>query len=61
MELGGLLLRMAWIVVSQVLFVLLGGVIALTLYAAVFCLIIVDKGYRKSLFASELDKQKLSK
>jgi membrane protein YdbS with pleckstrin-like domain len=61
MELGGLLLRMAWIVVSQVLFVVLGGVIALTLYAAVFCLIIVDSAYRKSLFASESDKQKLSK
>jgi phosphate/sulfate permease len=61
MELGGLLLRLVWIVVSQVLFVLLGGVIALTLYAVVFCLIIGDSDYRRSLFASESDKQKLSK
>jgi len=61
MDIGGLLLRMAWILVSQVLFIVIGGLIAVILYAAAFCLIIVDKDYRRSLFVSELDKQKLSK
>lgn len=61
MDIGGLLLRMAWILVSQVLFVVLGGLIALALYAAALFLIIVDRGYRRSLFGSESDKQKLSK
>jgi hypothetical protein len=60
MDIGGLLLRMAWIVVSQVLFIVLGGLIAVILYGAAFCLIIVDKGYRRSLFGSASDKQKLS-
>ena len=61
MDIGGLLLRMAWIVVSQVLFILLAGLIAVTLYALAFYLIIVDKGYRRSLFGFASDKQKLSK
>ena len=61
MDIGGLLLRMVWILVSQVLFILLAGLIAVTLYALAFCLIIVDKGYRRSLFGSASDKQKLSK
>jgi hypothetical protein len=59
MDIGGLLVRMAWIVVSQVLFILLGGLIAVTLYAVALFLICVDKGYRKSLFGSGSDKQKL--
>jgi hypothetical protein len=61
MAIGGLLLRMGWIVVSQVLFVVLGGLIAVTLYAVALFLICVDKGYRKSLFGSAFDKQKLLK
>jgi len=61
LDIGGLLLRMAWIVVSQVLFILLAGLIAAILYAVALCLIIVDKGYRRSLFGSESDKQNLSK
>jgi hypothetical protein len=59
MDIGGLLLRMAWIVVSQVLFILLAGLIAVILYAVAFFLVIVDKGYRRSLFGSESDKQRL--
>jgi hypothetical protein len=58
-DIGGLLLRMVWIVVSQVLFIVLGGLIAVTLYAVALYLIIVDKGYRKSLFGCASDKQKL--
>jgi hypothetical protein len=61
MAIGGLLLRMGWIVLSQVLFIVLGGLIAVTLYAVALFLIVVDKGYRKSLFGSASDKQKLSK
>jgi hypothetical protein len=61
MDIGGLLLRMAWIVVSQALFVVLGGLIAVILYAVALFLIVVDKDYRRSLFGSESDKQKLSK
>jgi len=61
MDIGGLLLRMGWIVASQVLFILLAGLIAVILYAVALCLIIVDKGYRRSLFGSESDKQNLSK
>ena len=59
MDIGGLLLRMAWIVVSQVLFILLAGVIAVILYAVALCLIVVDKRYRRSLFGSESDKRRL--
>jgi hypothetical protein len=58
MDIGGLLLRMVWIVVSQVLFILLAGLIAVILYAVVLWLIIVDSGYRRSLFGSGLDKRK---
>jgi hypothetical protein len=58
MDIGGLLLRMAWIVVSQVLFIVLAGLIAATLYVVVLWLIIVDSAYRKSLFGSGFDKQK---
>jgi hypothetical protein len=58
MDIGGLLLRMVWIVVSQVLFILLAGVIAVTLYVVVLWLIIVDSAYRKSLFGSGFDKPK---
>jgi hypothetical protein len=58
MAIGGLLLRMVWIVVSQVLFILLAGVIAVTLYVVVLWLIIVDSAYRRSLFGSGFDKRK---
>jgi hypothetical protein len=58
MDIGGLLLRVMWIVVSQALFILLAGVIAVTLYVVVLWLIIVDSAYRKSLFGSGFDKQK---
>jgi hypothetical protein len=58
MDIGGLLLRMVWIVVSQVLFILLAGVIAVTLYVVVLWLIIVDSAYRRSLFGSGFDKRK---
>jgi hypothetical protein len=58
MDIGGLLLRMAWIVVSQVLFILLAGLIAVILYAVVCYLVIVDSAYRKSLFGSGFGKPK---
>jgi hypothetical protein len=58
MDIGGLLLRMAWIVVSQVLFIVLAGLIAATLYVVVLWLIIVDSAYRKSLFGSGFGKPK---
>jgi hypothetical protein len=58
MDIGGLLLRMVWIVVSQVLFILVAGLIAATLYVVVLWLIIVDSAYRKSLFGSGFDKPK---
>jgi hypothetical protein len=61
MDIGGLLLRMGWIVASQVLFILLAGLIAVILYAVALYLIFVDKAYRKSLFGCASDKQKLSK
>ena len=52
---------MAWILVSQVLFILLAGLTAVILYALALYLIIVDKGYRRSLFGCASDKRKLSK
>jgi membrane protein YdbS with pleckstrin-like domain len=58
MDIGGLLLRMVWIVVSQVLFILLAGLIAVILYAVVCYLVIVDSAYRRSLFGSGSDKPK---
>jgi hypothetical protein len=58
MDIGGLLLRMVWIVVSQVLFILVAGLIAATLYVVVFYLVIVDSAYRRSLFGSGLDRRK---
>jgi hypothetical protein len=50
---------MAWILVSRVLFALCGGLIVGIFVVLVLFLLIVDKDYRKSLFASELDKRKL--
>jgi hypothetical protein len=58
MDIGGLLLRMVWIVVSQVSFIVLAGLIAVTLYVVVLWLIIVDSAYRRSLFGSGFDKRK---
>jgi hypothetical protein len=63
MDIGGLLLRMAWILVSQVLFILLAGVIAVTLYVVVLYLIVVirltEKVYSGQDSASESVRSKL--
>jgi hypothetical protein len=59
MDIGGLLLKMAYLVVLQGLFILLGGLIAVTWCAVVFLRIIVDKDFKKSLFGCESDRQKL--
>ena len=58
--LGGLLLKMAGILALRVLFVVCLGLIAVICVAQALFLLIVDKAYRKSLFMSESDKQKLS-
>jgi hypothetical protein len=59
LDLGGLLLRMVWMLVLRVLCALCGGLIVGTFVVLVLFLIIVDREYRRSLFVSELDKQKL--
>lgn len=59
LDLGGLLVKMVAILVLRVLCGLCGGLIVATCVALVLCLVIVDADYRRSLFASEFDKQKL--
>ena len=59
MDIGGLLLKMAGLVVLRGLFIALGGLIAVTWCVVVFLRIIVDKDYKRSLFGCESDKQKL--
>lgn len=56
---GGLLVKLAAILVSRALLALLAGLIAATFVVLASCLMLVDRDYRKSLFVSELDKQKL--
>lgn len=56
---GGLLLKMAGILALRVLLALLAGLIVATFVVLVLCRIAVDRDYRKSLFVSESDKQKL--
>jgi len=59
MDAGGLLLRMAGILVLRALFVLCLGPIAVICAGQVLFLLLVDRDYRRSLFTSESDKQKL--
>jgi len=59
MDIGGLLLRMAGLVVLRGLFIALGGLIVVTWCVVVFLRIIVDKDYKRSLFGCESDRQKL--
>jgi hypothetical protein len=59
LEAGGLLLRMAGILVLRALFALSLGLIAVICAAQVLFLLTVDAGYRKSLFTSGSDRQKL--
>jgi hypothetical protein len=56
---GGLLLKMAGILVLLVLRGLLAGLIAGTCVVLVLSQMLVDKGYRNNLFVPESDKQKL--
>lgn len=56
---GGLLLKMAGILALRVLLALLAGLIVATFVVLVLCRIAVDRDYRRSLFVSESDKQKL--
>jgi hypothetical protein len=60
LDLGGLLLRMVGILALQALFALSLGLIVVICVGQVLFLLIVDKAYRKSLFMSASDKQKLS-
>jgi hypothetical protein len=56
---GGLLVKLVGILALRVLLALLAGLIAATFVVLASCLMLVDRDYRKSLFVSELDKQKL--
>jgi hypothetical protein len=59
LDAGGLLLSMAGILVLRGLFVLCLGPIAVICVAQVLFLLLVDGDYRRSLFVSESDRQKL--
>jgi hypothetical protein len=59
MDVGGLLLRMAGILVLRGLFAVCLGPIAVICAGQVLFLLLVDRDYRRSLFTSESDKQKL--
>ena len=59
LDAGGLLLKTVLILVLLVLQGLIAGLIAATCVVLVSCLTVADKEYRKSLFVSESDRQKL--
>ena len=59
MDVGGLLLKMAGILGLRGLFVLCLGPIAVICAGQVLLLLLADADYRKSLFVSESDRQKL--
>ena len=59
LDAGGLLLKMVLTLVLLVLQGLLAGLIAGTCVVLVLCQMLGDREYRKNLFGSESDKQKL--
>jgi hypothetical protein len=59
LDAGGLLLKMVSILVLLALRGLIAGSIAATCVVLVLSQMLVDKEYRKNLFVSELDRQKL--
>lgn len=59
LDAGGLLLKMVLTLGLLVLHALLAGLIAVTCVVLVLCQMLGDKEYRKNLFGSESDRQKL--
>jgi hypothetical protein len=59
LDAGGLLLRMAGILVLRVLSAPLAGLIVVIYAALALYMVLVDKDYRNNLFVSESDKRKL--
>jgi hypothetical protein len=59
LDAGGLLLRMAGILVLRVLSAPLAGLIVVIYAALALYMVLVDKDYRNNLYVSESDKQKL--
>jgi hypothetical protein len=59
LDAGGLLLRMAGILVLRVLSAPLAGLIVVIYAVLALYMVLVDKDYRNNLFVSESDRRKL--